>query len=709
MISSFSPGTSISIFVKYLSLPLLFVLVSLTGVAQVRTWTGAAGDGLWSSSGNWSSNLIPTAGDDVIIDGSVMVVNYTVMLPNTAVTVKTLQIIPLSGQTIQVTLPSSNTVEPAFTATGPGYGLLIDNGAIFQNASGLASGESLLITDSIRIGNGGKYIHHTRASHANNIVRLLSRAPGTELGVFEFDVPRSSYTISASNRTYGTLSFSSMAAGGTVNYTCNGSNPLKVQGNLRIGEGVSFTVDLGGANGNLFVKGDFIQNGGVFNIASGAGNSTVVEIDGNLIQSSSGLITETNSGFPSIELGGTSLQVISLTGSLQNHINFRMNNPEGAILLSPLVLPYALELKKGKITTSSTSLLTLGPGCSIIVDSSTANTSYIDGPLRKEGLNNEPYFLFPVGKNPGIRWLELKQAVGSYTVEYVRSNARSLTTNYGAGIDHISSREYWTVTTNNSPVPAAHIELSFQDPESGGVTDLSTLRIAELSNDMWTDAGATSVTGQFGFAGSVVSNFLNPMQQNEIFTLGSSVNLENPLPVKLLDFHASSENGSAILDWKIDASGDASYFEIQEAAQDMQFENSGEIPALDNTTSYEFKSRLLDQEHQFFRLKVYEKNGNSFFSRTVEIAAHEKDIFRANIFPTLAGSVATLAVRSLCNGDLTMFVIAMDGKTVERFHFPVTAGDNNIFLDLSGLPAGMYTVMGFGPKKELFKTGVVKK
>ena len=101
--------------------------------------------------------------------------------------------------------------------------------------------------------------------------------------------------------------------GGASTYACNGSNPLIVRGNLRIGEGVSFSVDLGGVNGNVLIKGDFIQNGGVFNIASGIGNSTVVEIDGNLIQSPSGLITETNSGLPSIELHGSALQVVSLS------------------------------------------------------------------------------------------------------------------------------------------------------------------------------------------------------------------------------------------------------------------------------------------------------------------------------------------------------------------------------------------------------------
>ncbi len=60
----------------------------------------------------------------------------------------------------------------------------INAGAIFRNASGIASGESLSIADSLMIHDGGRYIHQTRASHANSILRILSSAPGTEQGVF---------------------------------------------------------------------------------------------------------------------------------------------------------------------------------------------------------------------------------------------------------------------------------------------------------------------------------------------------------------------------------------------------------------------------------------------------------------------------------------------------------------------------------------------
>ena len=253
------------------------------------------------------------------------------------------------------------------------------------------------------------------------------------------------------------------------------------------------------------------------------------------------------------------------------------------------------------------------------------------------------------------------------------------------------------------------MELSFQDPESGGVTDLSTLRVAQLSNGVWMDAGALSNTGQFGLMGSVVGNFINPMQASEIFTLGSSINLENPLPVKLLDFRAAAENDSAVLHWKIDGSEDATYFEVQQAIREMEFEHSTQIPALQNKTDYRFATPWLTPGAHYFRLKVQEKNGNAFFSRTVKVENSTKNGFQFSIFPTLIESGATITARSSWDGDLMMRVVDMSGRTVRSFSFALHAGEDFFSLDLAGLSAGMYVLMGSTPHKELFRARIVKK
>jgi hypothetical protein len=156
----------------------------------------------------------------------------------------------------------------------------------------------------------------------------------------------------------------------------------------------------------------------------------------------------------------------------------------------------------------------------------------VNGPVRKEGLINKDRFLFPVGKNNMHRWLELKNVTGSYTVEYIRANPHSLSLATATGIDHISGLEYWTVKADASPASSAGIELSFDNINSGGVTNLSRLLLARLNGGIWTSMGSVSITGNASkgslIAGNTVTNF-NTVD-GDFFTLATDISSANPLP-----------------------------------------------------------------------------------------------------------------------------------------------------------------------------------
>ena len=159
------------------------------------------------------------------------------------------------------------------------------------------------------------------------------------------------------------------------------------------------------------------------------------------------------------------------------------------------------------------------------------NNSFINGPLRKEGLSSE-YFLFPVGRDNMIRWVALRQATGNFTVEYVNSNPRMLNAQCATGIDHISSIEYWTIESDANLMSSANVELSFADPNSGGVTDLSTLRVARLTSTGWNNVGNSGVTGTPGSKGSVTSDkILEFPPATKYITLAGSTGA-NSLPLQ---------------------------------------------------------------------------------------------------------------------------------------------------------------------------------
>jgi hypothetical protein len=52
-------------------LVLVLALIGNTSAMPVVTWTNGAGDGLWSTAGNWSTGVVPTGGDEVHLTGTV--------------------------------------------------------------------------------------------------------------------------------------------------------------------------------------------------------------------------------------------------------------------------------------------------------------------------------------------------------------------------------------------------------------------------------------------------------------------------------------------------------------------------------------------------------------------------------------------------------------------------------------------------------------
>jgi hypothetical protein len=646
-------------------------------MADTKFWTGYGGNTDWANPLNWSGLNIPQSSDDVILDNSEMPLSYLVTLPDSSVKIRTLIVKPSPGQNIEIVLPASNKNANAFTASGPGYGIELNAGAIFRNASGISSGESLQIADSIIIYDGGKYIHQTRASHANGILRILSTAPGTEQGIFDFDVPRASYTISISNRIYGSLELNATAYGDTVNYTCTGSNPLLVRGNLHIGVSVNMSTDLSGANGNIQVNGDFIQDGGRLNLASGNGDNTILRIMGDIYQSPPATITETSNGSPWLELNGQRLQEVAMAGRLQNQVGFRMNNITGSILRMPLMLPWKLDLNQGKIISSINAMLILDTNCDIKIDSSRLLNTYVEGPLRKLGLGKQDYFLFPVGKDQNLRWLELKYASGNYTVEYFHENPDLFGSNLGPGLDHISKLEYWNVIADSTINNNTKIELSFASVQSGGVTDPSYLNVAEFQSDQWEDAGHEATTGN-SIQGSVISGDIDFEAQD--YTLASTMNLENPLPVTTIVMQVKEVSEKPVFSWTLESTEIPDHFDLFELINGQPV-RLAVIPAIDQQIKYNWicNNSISNGDH-FFRVSMIDVFGNKYDGEVVQFKMSGRKTIISRVVTGNHPDQIQLLVQSEKVDEWKYEILTMQGQIIKKGIMNLVSGNN--YLDV---------------------------
>jgi len=317
---------------------LLLVTSSLLSWSQ-KKWD-AGGDGLsWSDANNWSPNGVPISTDNVLLDNSMVAGSYTVILPTTAITISvvTLTITPTGANTIQLTIPATNTANPGLNVTGAGDALILNNGSTLINSTGVGSGGvGLAITNTFRINNGGKCVHNNVRGNAT-IVSQLSTAVGTETGIFEFDVPgTTSYLVSLNGRTYGTLVFSAFAAGAPRTYTGNGAANLTIRGDLTVNTNATLSSTM---TANILIAGN-LTIAGIFDnspSAGGTGRSILFNGTSNQTISGSGNFTF-GTNFRNVEVNAGSTVTLQRGINLSNPNNTFIVNTNGTLQMNTNVV-----------------------------------------------------------------------------------------------------------------------------------------------------------------------------------------------------------------------------------------------------------------------------------------------------------------------------------------------------------------------------------
>jgi len=679
---------------KRFLLVFVFTVTVFFANAQIY-WDGGGGNGQWNTAANWVGDVLPLSTDDVVLDNSNVSGTYTVTLPtgSTNITVLTLTITPSSGNNITLILPSGNTANPGLTINGSsGDVLILNNGAILQNSSGASSGNGVAIAGTFRINNGGHYIHNTRRGNAG-IVSQLSTASGTELGLFEFDVPSGgSYSPSMSNRTYGSLLLSSAASSGSITYTASGSNPCNINGNFEIASGVTFSTGFG-ATGVFTVFQNFTQQASsTFNMQNTT-NSNLIIFKGDV--NSSGTITKSGAGNPTIQLAGSANQSVSIT-DLQNTVIFEINNNAGASLTSPLLLPESLILTNGKITTTSTNLLTLPDTATY---SGGSASSFIDGPIKKFGSGD---FIFPVGKGGiyapiGISGGSGGVSTDAFTAEYLRLDPRPIFgINYATGIDHVSWVEYWQLDRNAGTASKVvsldvHATSFCWEPTN---TFISRFDGSQWTNEPSTGSGFVSCSGGASQCGTLTTN--SAISNFSPFTLATDRPYnDNPLPIFLKSFDVVKlNNTNSKINWELTecCSRDAK-FEIQKSGDSRSFVNFATVNGSETNRFYAHNDSRLGTGITYYRLKMTDVDGAVSYSKIVAVVNQADGFVITSLSPNPASSVTKLSISSAKMLPVSFAIYNTNGAIVKRWSSVIAEGNAVVDVDIARLPAGVYTIM----------------
>ncbi len=678
--------------------------------SQVK-WDGAMdgdGDGFsWNDPQNWNLDRLPTPDDDVILDQTLHPFSYEVVLPSGDVTVSVghLFIQPRSGSSILLTLPISNTGNPGFIATGSGDAVVLDSGAVFLNISGASSGTPVMVgtNNSFRINNGGRYIHRTPRGHTNNFVTRLSQVPGTEKGIFEFDVPGSpgtSYVVSGSGRTFGSLWLTGFAAGGNKTYVTSGANRLSVKGDLILQRGADYTHNI---QNILGVEGMLrIDTGSLLNLSSG--NFSTELLLGSDLQVD-GQLTETGTGRPGLVFKGFKLQRVRIgeTGSLQgDSLWMKVDNPLGIALDKKLTIPYMLIFSNGNLVSSFSAPLVF-PSATNWTGASPQ--SHTNGPVQRIGNTD---FTFPIGEGGlyapiGIKGNPEAKAEEIWQAAYYRLDPRQMAGgSVQPTLSHVSQVEYWDIR------PIGDSSQRYFDlyvGETSFANDSTALRVAfRGAEERWADLG----NGGFNtYSLNPLTGMLRadrPIDAGGLLTLGSSEGSPvNPLPLHFVDCRLMSQDPGYKLTWTTgDIPKPSSWFTIERSFNNAAFEIIGRLEAGAKRVYAWLDSLVIKDDHLSseweidplvtYRIRHCTPDGQSELSPVMVSRLKQDWQPRARLYPNPLLERGTLELEAKANTRVEVQVYDRCGKLRKRISLDLKKGKNNCSIRMEQLEKGWYCI-----------------
>lgn len=305
---------------------------------------------------------------------------------------------------------------------------------------------------------------------------------------------------------------------------------------------------------------------------------------------------------------GTAAQTLASNTFASNTIHsLILNNANGLTLGSSITVSNNINLVSGLINTAANTLILNSTGS---ITNGGVNT-YVNGNLRKVG---NQAFTFPIGNNGKYAPISISapaNATDHFTASYTNANPNSLysTASLGSGLNRVSTVEYWQLDRTNG-TSNVDVTLSWDATRSGGITNLSELRVARWNGSQWTNQGNTATTGNASngtIKSSVVSSF-SP------FTLGSST-ANNTLPVNLLSFTATFENGSAKLVWQTINEVNNDYFNVQHSKDGINWsviiKVNGKNAVLND---YQTVHTNPINGKNYYRLQQFDKDGKVTYS-----------------------------------------------------------------------------------------------
>lgn len=324
--------------------------------------------------------------------------------------------------------------------------------------------------------------------------------------------------------------------------------------------------------------------------------------------------------------------------------------------------------------------------------------SHISGPVKRlVALSGNTTFEFPIGNDVVFAPIEISdfnqaRPEDYFTAQYFGGGAPFNRNSKAFNLDHISGAEYWMLdrnATSGTPNTDVKVRLSFDEINRSGIVDVaSQLRIAKWDGSTWLNLGKADSTGN-----NTVGSLRTTARVTSFspFTLASATS-GNPLPVKLINFHALAINKSVKVMWTTTSEINDDYFIVEKSIDGINWASIGKIEGAQNSSSlinYEFTDLNPINGAQYYRLLQADMNGEISYSNIAAVT------FNGGVKPlvvSLSPNPANTTIQVMLSEpatDATIRVFNSMGMVIMELE---NQSGNKFILDMTRMDDDLYTI-----------------
>jgi hypothetical protein len=179
------------------------------------------------------------------------------------------------------------------------------------------------------------------------------------------------------------------------------------------------------------------------------------------------------------------------------------------------------------------------------------------------------------------------------------------------------------------------------------------------------------------------------------------------LPIVLSDFKSEVNNCTVLLSWSLASQESLDHIEIEQSNDAVTYTLFRKFTTI-NTGDYSVNVPQQDAT-EYYRLKLVNKDGSSSYSDVVIATINCAPQNKLEVYPNpLKTGSATVLYNTTQSGKATLTVMDMYGRRLINQSTNITAGVNNININLDQLPDGQYYIQITGNDWESDALKIVK-